>query len=252
MPRVVIEGVVATTDPLPARGLRLAREALESAAAKFKPGMPIFREHSANRIGEWHRVEIRQRSDGESELYAVGEVDLPEGESVETYLGRGLSMGFTEGASDLTGDEVATVGIESVLFADLGLDAARELFGDARSRVAVAWYHQFADIPPLTVALHLADNVVPVLQGAAGAALWTLLQQGIARLFGRAAGKAKSGTLRISGPHGVRVDAEIPANPDKAPEVVAAVFEGVKQLIVAEAAANSPQTRRQKKPPRRR
>ncbi len=249
MPRMIIEGVVATTEPLRSRGVRLAPEALESIAAQFTPGMPIFREHGAKRIGEWHRLTVRVRPDGEFELYAEGEVDLPAGESAETYLGRGLSLGFSEVVSDLTGNEIATIGIESVLFADLGLEAAKEEFGEARGRVAVTWFHQFADMPPLTLAIHLLDNVGPVLQGATGAALWFFIQRGVVRLFARAADKAEFGTLRISGPHGVRVDAQVPTNPDRSPEVVAAIFDGVQKLIETETAVQSaPRKVRQRKP----
>src|SRR5712692_7562453 len=121
MPRFEVAAIVATTDRIPARGIRLAPEALNAIAEQFRPGMPIFKNHGATRIGEWHRVEVRTRPDGEHELYAEGEVEVPEGESYEGYLGPAWSIAFAESPT-LRGDEVAIVAIDSLAFEQLGLE----------------------------------------------------------------------------------------------------------------------------------
>ncbi len=170
MSRITVEGVVATTHAIPGRGGRLTPDILANMVARFTPGMPIFRQHGATRIGEWHSAELRRRHDGEFEIYAEGVVDLPDGETVESYVGKGLSVAFTEPV-EVQGDELVLVGIDSIAFEDIGLARAKAAFGAASDRVAPTWYHQFAEVPPPTVLIQLMDNAVPILQGAAGAAL---------------------------------------------------------------------------------
>jgi hypothetical protein len=216
--------------------------------AGFKPGTPLFRDHSEKVIGTIRSVSLRERDDGEWELIGEFDVDLPADEALETFLGRALSIAFTE-SDPAGGKQAITIGLDSIAF---NAEDFEELRGELAElhEVRVAPYHQFAYVPPPAILVDLASNIVPILQGAAGSALWAALIVGVSRFVGRKRAKMQSLRFKLKGPDGLLVQAELPANPKDAAATVEAIFDGATKIL-HDAGEDPPQDRGRDKAPRR-
>src|SRR2546427_10768608 len=146
--------VLATTHPVPGRAVRLSKEALEGAAKQFQPGFPMYREHGDQLAGRLLRASVRQRGDGEWELFGEAEVDLPGGQDLEGFFGRFMSIAFIERDPDEPRRAV-TIGLDSLAFHEGDREELRVALRDIRD-VRVAPYHQFAEFPPPADAIDLS------------------------------------------------------------------------------------------------
>lgn len=152
-------GVLATTDPIPAYGgIRLSLEALESMAQRLKSGpVPTRLFHDAREPLYVQNVdaEVRQRPDGEHELWVefdVEEVGWADYEAERDARGGpgGLSFTLTEPFAEL-GSEAGPGPVSVVVAADAQhfsddqiLAAAREL--GAVGSVTASRLYQFAAV----------------------------------------------------------------------------------------------------------
>jgi len=226
-----VGAIVATTDPLPRRGLRLSREALQGMVDHFRPGQPIFREHGVRQIGRGVSAMLRQRDDGEWEIYTESDIDIPAGEtedSVVAGLPRGWSIGFTELEEDRPKDPVVTLGIDSIAFTEQDRDEARTQFRDVPVSVYVAWYHQFADAPQAAVVMDLARQALMSLPPEVWNQLFKTLEEVVLRLIFREPRRTGPLVFRMRADP-LMIDLEVP--PDAKPEMVKEVFRGARSML---------------------
>jgi hypothetical protein len=175
---VTVEYLLADTRS-PIRGLTFTRDILQSAAESFRP-RPLYRGHRSKVIGRILTSACVQADDGEWELRGTAEIDLVDGESIEDYAGKGMSMSLIAYDRPLTGDEALIIAAEPGQFgADILAAADRELAGLLPGRVTT--FYQFSEIPPPTVVVVLLDKFIDFMLGGSSA----LLAMGIADLIER-------------------------------------------------------------------
>lgn len=240
-----IAGIVATTGPMPGRNFRFTRENLQQFVDNFRPGLPMYREHGTQLLGVGVSQELRQRDDGDWEVFGVfdiyAEADESE-ESVLARLGRGVSPAFLETGEDAPETPALTLGIDSLAFTEEDLSEARAALRDLGVTTYVTWYHQLAAEPQPAIVLHLAQQVLAALPPEVWTQLVKTVQELVIELIFREPKRTTTAVLRA------RIDASHPTTvelpPDADPEVVKVFFEGITEVIRAQRG----QRRRGRKP----
>jgi hypothetical protein len=236
-----VGGVIATTDFLPRRGIRISRDALQKMVDGFRPGGPIFSEHGARQIGRAQSLELRPRPDGEWEVYGEAEIDIPPGESRDSVLAGlpkgGWSMAITEVGEDAPTEPVATIAIDYLAFDERDREEARIRFRAVPVSVYVTWYHQFAEVPQPAVVLDLVRNAFLSMPPEVWNQLFKTLEDVVLRLIFREPKRSTPLIFRLRAGE-LRLNLEVP--PDADPEIVREVFRGAQSVL-------RPSTRRPKK-----
>ncbi len=227
-----IEGIAATSDPLPERGIVLAREALERAVVSFRP-QPMRMEH-CERIGTINKVWLRERDDGVTELLYEGVAWVPAGVDPHTWIPPGMSIGIMETEARNAGTLIL-LGADSMTFDDEALDEVRATVGTAPIPIGVERYHQFAALPPPLILIALTDLAIQLFYGVAGAATYDALKAGVGRLLGKSRQPGVPTRIRVRIPDTAEVDFEMPIDPAESLEAIDSVFDGIANLIRASA-----------------
>lgn len=172
---ITVQYVLADTR-LPIRGLKFTPEVLQSAASSFRP-RPMYRNHRSEVIGRILTSECVHCDDGEWELRGTAEIDLPAGQSLDDFAGKGMSMSLIAYEKPLSGDEALIIAAEPGHFGNETFEVAQqELSAIVPGRVTK--FYQFSELPPPTVVIVLLDRLVDLLVGASS----SLLVMGIAEL----------------------------------------------------------------------
>jgi len=216
--------VLATTDQIPAYGgIRLAPEALESMAQSLRSqSVPMRLFHDAGQPIEVENVdaEIRQRPDGEYELWVEFDVEEEgwaryEAERDAQNAPGGLSFTVAEPIAQLTSE--ARLGLDSIAIAadahhfsdDEILAAARE-FTNA-GNVRVSRLYQFSAAPAALVLIQFAfQELAQIPPGIISAWLYDASQH-----FRRPGQPEPPITLVSREPDGRETTASIPAGTDR-------------------------------------
>ena len=132
-------------------------------------------------------LELRHRDDGEWELYAESDIDIPPGESPDSVVASlpkgGWSMAIAEIGDDAPPEPVATIAIDYLAFDEHDRNEARTPFLAIPVSVYVTWYHQFAEVPQPAVFLDLVRNAVLSMPREVWNQLFKALEDVVLRLI---------------------------------------------------------------------
>jgi hypothetical protein len=173
--RVQVEAILATTRPIPGRGVALGENVIERIAEEVLAGVIPMAGHHDVRLkldAEILAAEARRVPDGTVAAWVRLDVDS----DAWAELGdvRGMSISALEpivradGPSD---KPTVTISADAVHFDDESLGEARAILATEYA-VSTGRLYQFADLPPAKVIVDLLAAALPILQGVAGSALW--------------------------------------------------------------------------------
>jgi hypothetical protein len=229
---------------MPARDFRFTREHLQLFVNNFQPGLPMYREHGTQLIGVGVSQELRQRDDGDWEIFGVFDIYAGPDESDESVLarlGRGISPAFLAIDEDAPKNPALTLGIDSLAFTHQDLSEARAALQEVEVTTYVTWYVQLAAEPQPAVVLHLAQQALVALPPEVWTQLMKTVQEVVVKLIFREPRPTTPTMLRAKFDGGDRLDVSVP--PDADPETVDSFFQGISRVIRAS---------RSRKPRRRR
>jgi hypothetical protein len=149
----------------PIRGVTFTPKLLRQLAESARPG-PLFREHRDQVIGRTLKTWTATDQDGATELWGEAEIDVPAGADLESYAGRGASMSFLARYEGAPSDPVLTVGAEPGQFSDHQLESAQVALDELMpgGRVYVTRYYQFAELPPPTIIIEVAQGLLVIIE----------------------------------------------------------------------------------------
>ncbi len=229
---VTVTGVVATTRLIPGREIRLSRDLLNQLAKQFTPGSPLFRQHGTQQIGRVVSADLRIAEDGETELVALAELEVPAGFDVETFAGKGFSLGILAYGDDWTGKAPLVIGLDSVAYGDDDLRRVRIAL-DGVLPAYVTHYLQFAQTPPPTIIIQVGSELLPLLRATDGSQRWHILADAVGGLAVKAGLRVL--VIRFALPAGNHLDAEIPATePDRSHALSEAFEEALKSAFTVQ------------------
>jgi len=219
---------------MPGRNFRFTRKNLQQVVDNFRPGLPQYREHGIQLLGVGVSQELRQRKDGEWEVFGVFDVYAAADESEESVLARlerGVSPAFLENGADAPESPVLTLGFDSLAFTEEDLNDARAALRNVEVATYVTWYHQLAAEPQPAVVLHLAQQALAALPPEVWTQLMKAVQEIVLKVIFREPRPTRSTVLRAKFEGGDRLDVSVP--PDADPETVDSFFQGISRVIRA-------------------